>query len=304
MNILLCIPTFNAGKFASACSQALRKQSLQPNHSVVIDSQSRDGTPGIFAAQGFEVRSIPQEAFNHGATRQRCVDAYPEVDIVAFLTQDAILSDADSLKRLLACFSDERVGAAYGRQLPRADAGPIEKHARLFNYPATSSLKTIEDIPRFGFKAAFMSNSFAAYRMSALNQVGGFPTQVILGEDTIVAARMLLSGWRIAYCAEATVEHSHDFPPLQEFRRYFDIGVLHGREDWMRREFGPPSGEGMRFVRSEVRFLAKMAPFLIPSALLRTMLKFLGYKLGTSERALPRWVKRHLSLNNDYWISR
>lgn len=304
MNILLCIPTLNPGDLAPVFLQALREQTLQPNHVIVVDSGSTDGTPAFFAAHGAEVFSIPQREFNHGATRQHCVDAFPQADIIVFLTQDAILNEKGALEHLLACFADTNTCAAYGRQLPRPDAGPIEAHARLFNYPATSSLRSLADASRLGIKAAFLSNSFAAYRRSALAAVGGFPDHVILGEDTWVAARILLAGGRIAYSAEATVTHSHNLSPLQEFRRYFDIGVLHGREPWIIREFGKPSGEGLRFIRSELRFLAKMAPFLIPSALLRTMLKFLGYKLGTSERMLPVRLKRRLSLHAGYWSAR
>lgn len=301
MNILLCIPTLNPGGLAPVFLQALREQTLQPNHVIVVDSGSTDGSPAFFTANGVEVLSIPQCEFNHGATRQHCVDAFPQAGIIVFLTQDAVLNEKGALERLLACFADEKTGAAYGRQLPRPDAGPIEAHARLFNYPATSSLRSLADAPRLGIKAAFLSNSFAAYRRSALAEVGGFPGQVILGEDTWVAARMLLAGWNIAYCAQAAVVHSHNLRPLQEFRRHFDIGVLHGREPWIIREFGNPSSEGLRFIRSELRFLAKIAPFQIPSALLRTMLKFLGYKLGTSERMLPARLKRHLSLHAGYW---
>ncbi|MBS4095575.1 MAG: glycosyltransferase family 2 protein [Sulfuricella sp.] len=303
MNILLCIPTYNPGKFAPLLLQAIRGQSIQPNQLLVVDSGSSDGTPDFFSAQGVEVRSIPLAEFNHGATRQLCVDVHPDADIVVFLTQDAILNENSALETLLARFADPHIGAAYGRQLPRPNAGPIEAHARVFNYPDTGALKSLADAPHLGIKTAFLSNSFAAYRRAALCEIGGFPGHVILGEDTWVGAKMLLAGWHIAYCAQATVLHSHDFGPLQEFRRYFDIGVFHGREAWLRREFGEPRGEGMRFIRSEWRFLAKMAPFLIPAAFLRTMLKFLGYKLGTSERLLPVSLKRHLSLHAGYWDS-
>ena len=87
-------------------------------------------------------------------------------------------------------------------------------------------------ISSIGIKAAFLSNSFAAYRRSALESVGGFPSDTIFGEDTFAAAKMLLNGWKIAYSAEATVYHSHNLTFIEEFRRYFDIGVFHSREKW------------------------------------------------------------------------
>src|SRR5690606_19238861 len=107
--------------------------------------------------------TIPSSQFNHGGTRQMMVSRNPDYDIYVFLTQDAYLEDADAIENLVAPFHDEKVGAVCGRQLPHKDASPLAEHARLFNYPATSMLKSFEDVPQMGIKTAFMSNSFAAY---------------------------------------------------------------------------------------------------------------------------------------------
>ena len=275
----------------------------EPAQMLVIDSSSTDGSAELAQRAGFAVHTIPCEQFNHGATRQLGTEMLACAEILVFLTQDAILATPDALEKLLASFADERVGAAYGRQLPQPGGGAIGAHTRLFNYPDANAVKTLADAPRLGIKTAFLSDSFAAYRRCALMEAGGFPAGVILGEDTYVAARMLLNGWKIAYCAEAQVFHSHDYTPTQEFGRYFDTGVFHGREPWIRQKFGQPAGEGGRFVRSELRFLARKRPALIPSALLRTVLKFAGYKLGTLERHWPLWLKRRLSMHTGYWRS-
>jgi rhamnosyltransferase len=122
-----------------------------------------------------------------------------------------------------------------------------------------------------------------------------------LSEDTLVATKMLLSGWKVAYCAEATCYHSHNYPPFKEFQRYFDIGVFHAREPWYLKALGGAEGEGKRFVRSELRYLLQHAPALIPAALLRSALKFLGYRLGRLEHYLPRWVKIAFTMNRGFW---
>ena len=193
------------------------------------------------------------------------------------------------------------MGAAYGRQLANGNAGLLEAHARIFNYPLASRVKTMADAPELGIKTAFMSDSFAAYRLKALDSVGGFPLNTVFGEDTYVAAKMLLQGWKVAYQADARVYHSHSYSPVGEFKRYFDIGVLHAREPWIRERFGQTEGEGLRFVRSELKFLRKRNPMLIPSAILRTALKLMGYKLGGMERRVPIFLKRRLSANRKYW---
>lgn len=298
----LIIPTLNAGSLWESWLKAFAQQTRKPDYLLVIDSSSSDGTVALARAQGFEVQVISKSEFNHGGTRQFGVNMLPEMDIIVFLTQDALLAKPDAIERLLAAFVDQRVGAAYGRQLPHRGAGPIAAHARLFNYPAESQLRGIEDRARFGIKSVFMSNSFSAYRCSTLMQVGGFPTDTIMNEDTYVAGRMLMSGWKIAYCADAQVFHSHDYGFLDEFKRYFDIGVFHTHTAWLQQTFGGASGEGLRFVISEMRYLMKYAPWLIPSAVLRTGLKWLGFKLGALHRGLPRAILRRFSLHKNYWL--
>jgi rhamnosyltransferase len=100
----------------------------------------------------------------------------------------------------------------------------------------------------------------------------------------VVAARLLQSGWRIAYVAEARVYHSHAYSCREEFQRYYRIGQLHGNEPWLLRDFGKASGEGQRFAISEIRYIFRRAPWLIPEAMLRSGLKYLGYRRGKWNR--------------------
>ncbi len=132
-------------------------------------------------------------------------------------------------------------------------------------------------------------------------QVGGFPKKLILGEDMVVAARMLQAGWLVAYQADAQVYHSHAYTIRQEFKRYFDIGVLHQDQHWILEEFGKPEGEGARFVRSEFAYLARRAPWLLPSAVVRTAAKLIGYKIGQHSQRLPLSIKQKLSMHRGYW---
>ena len=131
--------------------------------------------------------------------------------------------------------------------------------------------------------------------------VGGFSKDIIFGEDTLVVARLHRAGWKTAYAADAMVRHSHSYSIAEEFRRYFDIGVLHARENWLIEQFGTASGEGRRFVISELKHLMKHAPQLVPSAFMRTFAKFAGYKIGRRESRLAPRLKYHLGLNRQYW---
>jgi rhamnosyltransferase len=296
------VPTLNAGPAWNDWLAAYARQTVKPDYPLLIDSSSRDGTVERAWAQGFASWLIPKSEFNHGGTRQLGVRFLPEADIVLFMTQDAVLADPKAIERLLSAFDDPTVGAAYGRQLPHPGSRPIGAHARLFNYPAESQVRRLTDRGQHGLKTAFISNSFAAYRRSALLAAGGFPLHTIMNEDTYVAGKMLLAGWKIAYRADAEVYHSHDYGYGEEFRRYFDIGVFHAGAPWLRRTFGAAEGEGKRYVLSELRYLGRRAPWLIPSALFRTGLKWLGYRLGSaSQGSMPVFLKRRLSLHRAYW---
>jgi rhamnosyltransferase len=230
------------------------------------------------------------------------VDRLDGTDVVVFMTQDAVLADADALSNLVACLDDPRIGAAYGRQIPRQGARAIERHARLFTYPDIGAVHTMDDAARLGIKTAFCSNSFAAWRRSALLAVGGFPSPCILGEDMLTAARLLQAGHSVAYCADARVVHSHTLTVGGEAQRYFDTGVMHADNPWLLEAFGSAGSEGIRFVRFEIRYLATHGAVLrIPEALARDVVKAVAYRSGRAYRRLPRNWCRRMSRNSGYW---
>ncbi|MEN8174598.1 MAG: glycosyltransferase [Pseudomonadota bacterium] len=298
----LVIPTRNGMPAIADTLRAVQDQGDEPRVRIVIDSDSEDATREVARELGFHVEKIPLESFDHGGTRRYAVEAFAsECDVVIFLTQDAEPATPDAFEKLLSRFEDPAVAAAYGRQLPRPDATPIEAHARLFNYPAENHEHTADDIASRGIRAAFFSNSWAAYRTSDLATVGGIPRQAVCSEDVYVAAKLLLAGKKIAYAGDAAVYHSHKLSLLGEFRRYFDIGAYHRIENWLLETLGEPHGEGGRFVRSELSYLLRVAPWRIPEALLRTLLKLAGYKLGRVHRHLPRALVRWISANRGCW---
>lgn len=300
--VALVTLTLNAGATAAAVIAGVKLQHLQPDVWLVLDSGSSDGTVEVFRQAGADVMAINRNQFDHGATRQMAIDRLDGVNIVVFMTQDAVLADPDALGTLVACLNDPKVGVAYGRQMPRPGAGAIECHARLFNYPDAGAVHTMDDTARLGIKAAFCSNSFAAWRRSALLAVGGFPSPSILGEDMLVAARLLQAGYGVAYCAEARVVHSHALTVGGEAKRYFDTGVMHADNGWLLQAFGSAGGEGMRFVRSEVHYLATHGAALrIPEALSRDVVKLVAYRLGRAYRRLPRDWCRRMSMSPGYW---
>lgn len=292
----LVVLTLNPGPDWARWIEALKKQMFYPGRVLIIDSGSTDGSFDLSIQAGLQVQSIRKEDFGHGKTRQLAVDLLADVDVIVFMTQDAVLADSDALGNLIQGLMPSDVGAAFGRQLPRIEANPIEAHARLFNYPERSRIKSLEDAAELGIKTPFFSNSFAVYKRKVLMEVGGFPAEVNFGEDVFVASRLLLKGWKIAYVAESRVYHSHAYSLGEEFRRYVQVGKFYGREKWIVQTFGKAGGEGKRFFISEWKYLVLNRFTLIPLALLRSALKFLGYRFGVLKNEHGYQFKKRIKI--------
>jgi GT2 family glycosyltransferase len=298
----IIVPVRNGGARWREAAQALRAALPDPSLVAVVDSGSTDGSDRVASDSGFELERIDPRTFNHGRTRQLAVDRFcRNSEYAVFLTHDAVLEGPEALGELLAAFADPAVGVAYGRQVPHRGAGAFESHMVLFNYGAVSETRSLADAPRLGIKAAYISNSFGAYRLAALRSCGGFPSDLILGEDTCVAVKMLLAGWKIRYCAEARVRHSHAYTIAEETQRYFDFGVLHAQLPELMRHFGRAEGEGARFVGSELKYIAANSPWLLPLVPIRNAAKYAGYRLGRMFARLPRGLCRRMSMTKVFW---
>jgi rhamnosyltransferase len=302
MHVAVVIPTLNGGETFSRVLTGLRSQSLVPQSLLVIDSGSVDDTIPRARAFNAQVHKIRAEEFNHGTTRELGRHLI-KADYYIFMTQDAVPANPHLVKNLVQPLTENQdIGLVYGRQLARPDADPLEAFNRQFNYPAISQLKREADRVRLGVKTVFCSNACAAYRFSALAAVGGFPP-VIMCEDQYVAAKMLEAGFAIYYAAEAMVYHSHDYSLIEEFKRYFDMGVFFGsRERWIVDDFGKTEREGYRLFQEARRYFARAGKaHLIPYLLMSLLVKLIGYQLGSRERFLPVALKSRLSLHRKFW---
>jgi rhamnosyltransferase len=300
--ISVIVPTRNGADTLGDFFSALERQYLQPDEILVVDSFSEDQTVPLCRAAGAKVSFVDRTAFDHGGTR---TDLAKQAvgSILVFFTQDAILATRDALERLVApLLGSDRVACAYGRQLPRKNASPVAAHLRLFNYPPESSVRSYADRHRLGLKTIFISNSFAAYKKDRLREFDYFKNGLIFGEDTCTLGRILAAGHEVAYVAEAAVYHSHNYSLSQEFRRSFDIGVLHSSEKWLLDTYGGAEGVGAKYIRSVFTMLLQEKRYLLlPDCLLRSGLKMIGYKLGRSYKQLPAAWRPVLSMHRLWW---
>lgn len=300
----IILPTYNAEKYIERFLQRLSenlKICNEKSEVIVIDSSSTDDTVKLAKKFGAKVYVIPKKEFDHGGTRSYAAKMAAG-DILIFFTQDALLFDDRSISNLILHFKESSVGAVYGRQICYENTNPFGRHLRLFNYPEEFLVKKYKDKDKYGIKTAFMSNSFCAYRKSALDKIGYFKERLIMGEDTYAGALLLKAGYKIIYEPKAIVFHSHNYNVFEEFRRYFDIGVFHNSERWLLEEFGSAQGEGKRYIKSELNFLIKNGLYqFLPEYIIRNFLKYAGYKLGMNYKILPKFLVKKFSMHKSWW---
>jgi polysaccharide biosynthesis protein PslC len=302
VSLSIIIPTRNGAETLPSVLTMLRRQTIPISELLIVDSQSDDASCDIAEKFGARLFSIKKDEFDHGGTRSLIADK-AKGDILVFFTQDAVPVSIDAVEKLIAPFETDRdISVTYGRQLPWKDASSSAAHLRSFNYPAVGEVRCFEDRKKLGLKTIFVSNSFAAYRKSSLKLVGYFKDGLIFGEDTCAVGRMLKKGMKIAYVAEAMVYHSHNYSWFQDFKRAFDIGVLHTKENWLVETYGKAEKVGLKYIRSQLNELKKTAgPLTLIDFLGRNACKFFGYRIGEQYRMLPGSLISCMSMHKSWW---
>lgn len=302
MKIDVIIPTYRPGAEFPELIRKLQEQEYPIHKIIVINTES-----GAFPEQlddsryPIEINHIRPEDFDHGGTRNMGA-SISQADLVLFMTQDALPADQSLTQAFAEVFEkNPDVGIAYGRQLPREDCNIVERYTRHFNYPDKSRIKSREDLKELGIKTFFCSDVCAAYRRNYLLSAGGFEDPTIFNEDMIFAGKRILAGDKVAYVAEAKVIHSHNYTGRQQFHRNFDLAV--SQVQHMEVFEGVPSeGEGIRMVKSTVKFLIRnRQPLEIIHLIIQSGCKYAGYFLGKRYKKLPRWFILKCTSSKKYW---
>ena len=293
------IPTLNARPLLPALLEAVFSQEpTSPSEVVLVDSMSTDATRDI-AASDPRVRVVPIADFSHGRARNLGARAATG-DIVVMLTQDALPADTKWLAALLAPFAEPNVVASYSRQVPRADANPMERFFLERRFPPRPLLRrerhgdaqlTLEDV--------FFSNVSAAIRREAL--LGHpFDEDLIMSEDQQFSRDVIAAGHAVVYQPESVVVHSHDYSLSTCFRRYFDsaysLTVIFPEHGLAR-----TVAMAANYVADEVRYLVRDHPLSLPRYVLYNLAKVGGTLAGLVGERLPRRVARALSLHRYHW---
>ena len=297
----IIIPTYRPDESVVYLMKKLLKQTYPIHEIHIIDTET-----GIFSKElknisdKIRISKIKPEQFDHGGTRHEGA-MQSHADIIVYMTQDAMPVNEYLIEELVKAFDNEKIAAAYARQLPNSKCNVIERYTRAFNYPEQSRIKSLEDLETLGIKTYFCSDVCAAYRKSVYESLGGFEEKTIFNEDMIMAAKIIQSGGLVKYVAEAKVIHSHNYNCKQQFQRNFDLAVSQVEHPEVFQNIKSES-EGMRLVKNTMTYLIKIKkPWLIIKLILQSAFKYMGYCLGRKYSQLPMWLIKKCTMNQRYW---
>jgi len=222
------IPTFNGEKYIDEVLNSVFKQKTNFNFEVlIIDSGSTDKTLDIVRKYPVRLIEIPNEEFNHGNTRNLGV-AKSKGEFIAFLTQDSTPADEHWLQELVDSFQlDKDVACVFGKHIPREDCNPATKRDIIEHFRNISK----EEKPLIQYLnkenkqldpgiLVFFSNVNSCINKKIWNKI---PFRFVdYCEDQLFARDVLIAGYKKVYNPKATTFHSHSYPLLVMFKRFFD----------------------------------------------------------------------------------
>ena len=200
--LTVLIPAYNeAGSIADTII-SLRRQTRKPDHVIVVDDCSKDGTGDIARSMDSaelrvtvvrpeQNRGCKASALNYGLQ-------FVSDDITLAIDADTMLAD-DGIEKLMPALDDETVGAACGMVIPRHVKTMWERGRYIEYLYAFGFYKPIQD---YFDKPLIASGCFAAYRTAWLKRVNGWPTRTV-GEDMDLTWMVYIGGQKVRFVPEA-----------------------------------------------------------------------------------------------------
>ena len=120
---------------------------------------------------------------------------------------------------LVKDIDDKNIVASYSRQLTKYNN--IEKYTRESNYPDKDVIKSKDDIEKLGLKTFFFSDASSAINTKLFKKLNGYDNKDLpISEDMYIAYKIIMNGYKIKYCSNSIVYHSHNFTLREIYDRY------------------------------------------------------------------------------------
>lgn len=250
---------------------------------VPVNDRSTDGTRAIIDryAADFPERIVPFHRVGGKAGKAAALK-----DALALASGDiVIVFDADYvppkglLRRLVAPFFDPEVGAVMGRVVP-ANAG-TNLLTRLLDLERSAGYQVGQQARMNLGGAPQYGGTVGGVRLSAVQAVGGWHDDT-LAEDTDITFRLLVGGWKTAYCnrAECYEEVPEEWPVrMRQLSRW-----AKGHNQVLYRCWRPLLASPFLTLRERIDGILLLLVFVVPPLLLAGwILALLLYYLGAGD---------------------
>lgn len=209
MRCSIIIRCFNEEKHLPRLFEGIRRQTVQPDELIVVDSGSTDRTVQIAQGAGARVVSIAQQEFSFGRSLNRGAATATGEALVMVSAHTYPLTER-WLELLLEPFCDSRVALAYGGQRgdPRTK---FSEHQLLRQWFPEESC--------YDQRHPFCNNANAAVRRLRWEEIS-YDEQLLGLEDIQWGKQALERGHRIVYRHDAAVVHVHEESYRKIFHRY------------------------------------------------------------------------------------
>ena len=279
MKIDIICPLYNAENddIENLHKSILMQKNVIINQITYILTESKDNTEKILNNLQIPYVKIKKEEFSHSLTRENAAFK-SQADIVVFITQDVKIKREDWLFNLTKDITNGIVDASYSRQL--CNNNTIEKYTRECNYPEYSKIVSKDDMNKLGLKTFFFSDASSAIKRETFVKLNGYDHKNLpISEDMYIAYKLINNGYKIKYCADSEVIHSHKFTLKQYYNRYKDTGKFFKENDYLNKYKVNQAGGSMavyifkRIIQDKnwnalVNFIPNMAA------------RFIGMKMG------------------------
>lgn len=240
----IVVPLYNAEKYIDALHKSfLMQDKVKINKIRYVLTESTDNTEKYLLQNKIEYKKIKRNEFYHSLTREKeAMDS--NSDIVVFVTQDVIIKDKLWLYNLIKDIGKNNIVATYSRQITKYNN--IEKYTREANYPSESKIVSKEDISKLGLKTFFFSDASSAIDTNIFKKLNGYDGKKLpISEDMYIAYKIINNDYKIKYCADSVVYHSHNFTLKEVYDRYKLTGKFFKENSYLDNYGTNKSGGGL-----------------------------------------------------------
>lgn len=212
--LTVLIPAYNEAASIADTLESIRAQTQRPDHVIVIDDCSKDGTGEI--ARGCSgpdlVVTVVRPEKNRGCKASALNYGLDFVADELTLAIDADTTLApDAIERLMPAMDEPRVGAACGMVIPRHVRSLWERGRYIEYLYAFGFYKPIQD---YYERPMIASGCFAMFRTAWLKEQRGWPTRTV-GEDMDLTWQVYIGKQTVRFVPEAVCYPIE--PPTFEF---------------------------------------------------------------------------------------